>query len=218
MLAFGTHDCGFEPGRSHRIFRAKKIHSVPSFRGEVKPPVPDHRFAACKRTLWFTWELESQAKLTGQFLPIIPSFTNRGISCRLTWSASGGDGQNWKAVRKGPAYRPRCDGVVAPWPRPQSYMYAKTALDTSLLLTPLTNLVLICGFNILWLDCLDFLILFNGNIVFYLYPIFQECNYGDKDLVCSKTVCKWCEIWVVVNRGERSVWNVDFYGTACDQV
>jgi hypothetical protein len=24
----------------------------------------------------------------------IPSFTNRGLSCRLTWSASGDDGRN----------------------------------------------------------------------------------------------------------------------------
>jgi hypothetical protein len=27
--------------------------------------------------------------LTGNFSPVIPSFTNRGLSCRLTWSASG---------------------------------------------------------------------------------------------------------------------------------
>jgi hypothetical protein len=34
-----TQDRGFEPGRSCRIFRAKKIHSMPSFGGEVKPSV-----------------------------------------------------------------------------------------------------------------------------------------------------------------------------------
>jgi hypothetical protein len=32
--------------------------------------------------------------LTGHFSPIILSFTNRGLSCRLTWSAPGDDGQN----------------------------------------------------------------------------------------------------------------------------
>jgi hypothetical protein len=42
----------------------EKIHSMPSFGGEVKPSVPCRRFAACKRTLWFAWKSESQAKLT----------------------------------------------------------------------------------------------------------------------------------------------------------
>jgi uncharacterized protein (DUF1786 family) len=51
MLASGTQDRGFEPGRSRRIFRAKKIRSTPSFGGEVKPSVPCRKFAACKRTL-----------------------------------------------------------------------------------------------------------------------------------------------------------------------
>jgi hypothetical protein len=41
---------------------------MPSFGGEVKPFVPCRRFEACKRTLWFTWKSESQAKLTGHFL------------------------------------------------------------------------------------------------------------------------------------------------------
>jgi hypothetical protein len=39
MLASGTQDRGFEPGR-------KKIHSLPSFGGEVKPSVPCRKFAA----------------------------------------------------------------------------------------------------------------------------------------------------------------------------
>ena len=37
MLASGTQDRGFDPGRSRRIFWAKKIHSMPSLGGEVKP-------------------------------------------------------------------------------------------------------------------------------------------------------------------------------------
>jgi hypothetical protein len=40
------------------------------------------------------WKSESQAKLTGQFSPVIPYFTNKGFSCRMTWSASGDDGRN----------------------------------------------------------------------------------------------------------------------------
>ena len=42
---------GIKPGRSRRIFRAKKILSTPSFGGEIKPLVPCRRFAACKRSL-----------------------------------------------------------------------------------------------------------------------------------------------------------------------
>jgi hypothetical protein len=36
MLASGTQDCGFAPDRSRRIFPSGKIHSMPSFGGEVK--------------------------------------------------------------------------------------------------------------------------------------------------------------------------------------
>jgi hypothetical protein len=32
-------------------FKGDKIHSMPSFGGEVKPLVPCRRFTACKRTL-----------------------------------------------------------------------------------------------------------------------------------------------------------------------
>ena len=51
VLAFSTQVCGFKPGRSRRIFRAKKFLSTPSFGGEVEPSVPCRRFAACKRSL-----------------------------------------------------------------------------------------------------------------------------------------------------------------------
>jgi hypothetical protein len=47
----------------------KKIHSMPSFGGEVKPSVPYRRYAACNRILLFTRKSESQAKLTGHFSP-----------------------------------------------------------------------------------------------------------------------------------------------------
>jgi hypothetical protein len=40
------------------------------------------------------WKSESQAKLTGHFLPVIPSFTNGSLSRRFMWSASGGDRQS----------------------------------------------------------------------------------------------------------------------------
>ena len=51
VLAFSTEVREFKPGRSRRIFRAKKILSTPSFGGEVKPSVPCRRFAARKRSL-----------------------------------------------------------------------------------------------------------------------------------------------------------------------
>jgi len=51
VLAFGTQVRGFKPGRSRWIFKGEKILSTPSFGGEVKPPAPRRRFAACKRSL-----------------------------------------------------------------------------------------------------------------------------------------------------------------------
>ena len=57
MLAFGTQVRGFKPGRSRRIFRAKKFLGTPSFGGEVKPLVPCRSFRTCKRSLNVTCRL-----------------------------------------------------------------------------------------------------------------------------------------------------------------
>jgi hypothetical protein len=54
-----------------------KIRGMPPFGGEVKPPVPCHRFATCKRSLRFTWKSESQAKLTAHLSP--NSFNKRSL-------------------------------------------------------------------------------------------------------------------------------------------
>jgi hypothetical protein len=59
------------------------------------------------------WESESQAKLTGHLSCPIPSFTNRGLSCRLMCSASGDDGTKGSAQRAR-SLRPRYFGVVDP--------------------------------------------------------------------------------------------------------
>ena len=56
VLAFGTQVRGFKPGRSRRIFRAKKILSTRSFGGQVKPSVPCRSFTAYKRSLNVTWK------------------------------------------------------------------------------------------------------------------------------------------------------------------
>ena len=50
MLASGTQDCGFKPGRSRWNFMDVKILGMPSSGGEVKESVPCASFAACKRT------------------------------------------------------------------------------------------------------------------------------------------------------------------------
>jgi len=42
---------GSNPAEAVRIFQGEKILSTPSFGREVKPWVPRHRFAACKRSL-----------------------------------------------------------------------------------------------------------------------------------------------------------------------
>jgi hypothetical protein len=75
-------------------FFGRKIPQHAFLQRGSKAVSPCRRFAACERTLWFTWESESRAKLTGHFSLIIPSITNRGLSCRLTWCASGDDGRN----------------------------------------------------------------------------------------------------------------------------
>jgi len=52
-----------ENHNSRRIFRAKKILSMPSFGGEVKPSVPCRRFAAYKRSLHLLWKLHAVGKI-----------------------------------------------------------------------------------------------------------------------------------------------------------
>jgi len=57
VLAFGTQVRGFTPGRSRRIFRAKKKSSARLLSGgEVKPSAPWRSFTACKIYLNVTWK------------------------------------------------------------------------------------------------------------------------------------------------------------------
>ena len=84
MLASGTQDRGFDPGRSRHAFLGG---------GEVKPSPMSQICAACQRT-GFTWKSKSQAKLTGHFSPVIPSFADRGLSCRLHVKAPRGESGN----------------------------------------------------------------------------------------------------------------------------
>ena len=84
MLPSGTQDRGFDPGRSRRIFPwggSKAVSHVADLRGMSKNP-------------GFTWKSKSQAKLTGHFSPILPSFADRGLSCRLHVEAPRGESGN----------------------------------------------------------------------------------------------------------------------------
>ena len=83
-------DRGFDPGRSRRIFRAKKSTAcLPWVGSKAVSHVADLR--GMSKNPGFTGKSESQAKLTGHFSPIIPSFADRGLSCRLHVEAPRGE-------------------------------------------------------------------------------------------------------------------------------
>jgi hypothetical protein len=95
-------------------FSGEKIHGMPSFGGEVKPSIPCRRFAACKRTLRFTWKLQSEGKTDCPFLAQFrPSLTEvshgawRGAPLEMT-DGTKGDAQRASSLR------PRCLGEVDP--------------------------------------------------------------------------------------------------------
>ena len=80
VLAFSTQVHGFKPNRSRRIFKGEKILSMPSFGGEVKPSVPCHRFAACKRSLNVTWKSTFRQNYRAFLTRRVPPFATRGLS------------------------------------------------------------------------------------------------------------------------------------------
>jgi hypothetical protein len=43
VLAIGPKVCGFKPGQGDGFLKATKLHSTPSFGGEVEPSVPCHK-------------------------------------------------------------------------------------------------------------------------------------------------------------------------------
>ena len=94
VLAFSTQVRGFKPGRRHRIFRAKKIHSTPSFGGEVKPSVPCRRFAACKRSLNLCGSRNLGKITRTNFSPTVPLFATRISRVVADVEAPGGESGN----------------------------------------------------------------------------------------------------------------------------
>jgi hypothetical protein len=65
---------GSNPVEAVGFFRAKKILSMPSFGGEVKPSVPCRRFVLCKRTLHLVWSSPNVGKIYRLYLAHIPPF------------------------------------------------------------------------------------------------------------------------------------------------
>ena len=94
MLASGTQDRGFDPGRSRRIFRAKKSTACPPWGGGNKAVSHVADLRGMSKNPGFTWKSKSQAKLTGHFSPVIPPFADRGLSCRLHVEAPTGESGN----------------------------------------------------------------------------------------------------------------------------
>jgi hypothetical protein len=80
MLASGTQDRGFAPGRSRRIFRAKKSSACLPSESRL-PHVADLRHVK------EPYNLPDISRL-------LPFLANRRLWCRLTRSASGDDGRN----------------------------------------------------------------------------------------------------------------------------
>ena len=98
MLASGTQDRGFDPGRSRQIFWAKKSTACLPWGGsKAVSHVADLR--GMSKNPGFTWKSKSQTKLTGHFSPVIPSFADH-VAC--TWrhleakvGTSKGGGKQW---------------------------------------------------------------------------------------------------------------------------
>ena len=63
------------------LLMSKAVSHVADLRGTSKNP-------------GFTWKSKSQAKLTGHFSPVIPSFADRGLSCRFHVEAPRGESGN----------------------------------------------------------------------------------------------------------------------------
>jgi hypothetical protein len=114
ILASGTQDHRFEPGRSRQIFWAKKSTVCLPSGGEVKLSVPCHRFAACKKTPTIYVEVRIAGKIDRPFLAQFhPSLTE--VS-RVAWSAVPLEmmGGTKGGAQRASSLRPRCVGEVDP--------------------------------------------------------------------------------------------------------
>ena len=75
-------------------FFGRKIHSMPSLGGGSKAVSHVADLRGMSKNPGFTWKSNSQAKLTCHFSPVIPSFADGGLSCRLHVEAPRGESAN----------------------------------------------------------------------------------------------------------------------------
>jgi hypothetical protein len=94
LLVFGTQVRGFKPGRSLRIFRAKKILSTPSFGGEVKPSVSCRALQHVKEPKSDV-DVANFGKILGHFSPIFPPSAAGVVSV-----ASDAGGLLWRKLER----------------------------------------------------------------------------------------------------------------------
>jgi hypothetical protein len=139
MLASGTQDRGFASGWSRRIFRAKKILSVPSFGREVKPFTACRRFAACKTSLNGVKKGVISAKLPDHSRPHFHLSLLGALALLETWrhpaakvGTSKGRGKQWQTTPKNLPRTHRTRAIPVAWlgsgscqtgPRAEYYYY-----------------------------------------------------------------------------------------------
>jgi hypothetical protein len=93
VLASGTQDRGFKPGRGCRIFRAKNPQHAFLRRGS-KAVCPMSQICGMLKTPGNYVKVEFFRRNLSVISRPFPLLATRGLSCRLTWSASGVDGRN----------------------------------------------------------------------------------------------------------------------------
>jgi hypothetical protein len=87
-LASGTHVRGFKPGRSRRIFRAKKSSACLPSEGKLSRLSLVAALRHVKEPYNYRGSCKRRLNLIGHFSPIVPPLANRDLSRRLMWSAS----------------------------------------------------------------------------------------------------------------------------------
>ena len=81
------------------FLKGEKILSTPSFGGEVKPSVPCHRFAACKRSLNVAWKSTFRQNYWTTFSPTVPT-SAAGIS-HVVADVEAPGGEKWERLKSG---------------------------------------------------------------------------------------------------------------------
>jgi hypothetical protein len=103
-------------------FSGEKIHSMPSFRGVVKPSAPCCRFAACKRSLNGVENVSFRQNYWTPFSTTVPPFATRSARVVGTWwllamkvGTSKGRGQQWQTTLKNFPRMQRARAIPVAW-------------------------------------------------------------------------------------------------------